>query len=297
MRAHMALIDTLRDKFEIGRHKLSLLDHSVREADGFAVETHAFTTAAGERVRGLLVRPSTTGGRRPAIIYTHAHGFRYDIGAIELLDGRPSLQGPMGPVFARAGYVTLCIDLPCFGERAGVTESAATKARLWEGRSLAGQMVGELASTVDYLASRPDVDPARIGAFGISMGATFTYWLAAVEPRIAAAIHLCAYADFRHLIATGAHDLHGFYLTVPGLLEIAGNGEIAGLIAPRPQFIGIGDEDPLTPPPAFEAAFAQTKATYRTAPDRLVLHREPQSGHVKTPAMHEALLAFVRTHL
>ncbi len=40
------------------------------------------------------------------------------------------------------------------------------------------------------------------------------------------------------------HDLHGIYLTIPGLLEVAGNGEIAGLIAPRPQLICIGDRDP-----------------------------------------------------
>jgi dienelactone hydrolase len=142
--------------------------------------------------------------------------------------------------------VTLAIDLPGFGGRATASESALAKARLWRGRSLAGQMLGELASALDWLAARPEVDAGRIGAFGISMGATL-YWLAAVDPRIACVVHLCCFADFDRLIETGAHDLHGIYLTIPGLIDLASNGRIAGLIAPRPQLICIGDLDLLTP--------------------------------------------------
>ena len=170
---------------------------------------------------------------------------------------------------------------------------------MWEGRSLAGQMLGELSSALDYLAARPDVDADRIGVFGISMGATFGYWLAAVEPRIACVMHLCCFADFRELIATGAHDLHGIYLTIPGLLDIAGNGEIAGLIAPRPQLICIGDQDPLTPPRAVDLAFAANGAAYEAAGarDRLVLHREAETGHEESAAMREHMLAFAGMHL
>ncbi len=263
------------------------------------VETLAFATASGEPVRGLLTRPSTPAGQLPAILYIHAHGNRYDIGAAELLDGRPALQSPLGPVLAAEGFVTLAIDLPCFGARAGVSESAAAKAALWEGRSLAGQMLGELSSATGYLASRADVDAKKIGAFGISMGATFGYWLAAVEPRIASVIQLCCFADLRTLIAAGAHDLHGIYLTVPGLLAVAGNGAIAGLVAPRPQLICIGDRDPLTPPEAVDIAFAQALAAYAAAgaADNLVLHREAETGHAESPAMRRAVLEFAARHL
>ena len=109
-------------------------------------------------------------------------------------------------------------------------------------------MLGELSSAFDWLSARSDVDSARIGVFGLSMGATFGYWLGAAETRIAAVMQLCCFADFAELLRSGAHDLHGIYLTVPGLLDLAGNGEIAGLVAPRPQLICIGDLDPLTPP-------------------------------------------------
>jgi dienelactone hydrolase len=90
----------------------------------------------------------------------------------------------------------LAIDLPCFGGRAAAAEGAAAKAALWRGGSLAGQMLGELASALDWLAADPGVDARRIGVFGLSMGATLGYWLGAVEPRLAAVAHLCCFADF-----------------------------------------------------------------------------------------------------
>jgi dienelactone hydrolase len=155
-------------------------------------------------------------------------------------------------------------------------------------------MVAEQAAAFNWLAARDDIIAERVGVYGISMGATLGYWLAAVEPHVAALVHMCAYADFATLIESGAHDLHGIYLTVPGLLNVASNGEIAGRIAPRPQFIGIGDQDPLTPPAAVDIALEQTRAAYARAGaiDALVVHREADSGHVETPAMREAVLRF-----
>jgi dienelactone hydrolase len=91
------------------------------------------------------------------------------------------------------------------------------------------------------------VDGGRIAAMGLSMGATHAYWLAALDDRVAAVVHLCAFADMGPLIASGGHDLHGIYMSVPGLLQNGDMGDVAALIAPRPQFIAWGGRDPLTP--------------------------------------------------
>jgi dienelactone hydrolase len=283
----------LARRFEVGAHPLRF--RGLGPAEGGARRV-GFATAAGEAVGGFLLEPDG-GGRAPAVLYIHAHGGRYDIGAREALDGREALCRPMGPELARAGFRVLALDMPCFGGRQGVSEGAAAKAAQWHGGSLAGQMLGELSSAVGWLAADAGTDPGRIGVFGISMGATLGYWLAAVEPRVAAVAHLCCFADFGPMVASGAHDLHGHYLTVPGLLRMATNGEIAGLVAPRPQFVGIGAEDPLTPPEAVGPALARLREAYAGAQRALRVRVEPGVGHRETPEMRAEAMRFFRDSL
>ncbi|MDR7123829.1 CocE/NonD family hydrolase [Pseudotabrizicola sp. 4114] len=251
----------------------------------------------GEEIRAFWCRPRDCTGPLPAVLILHAHGNRYDIGAAEVIHGRPALFAPTGRALAARGIASLCLDMPCFGSRAGQSESALSKALLWEGRSPAGQMLAENIAALDWLCARPDVDAGRTGVFGLSMGATLAYWLGALDPRLRAVAQACCFADFRQLIALGQHDLHGIYLTVPGLLPLASNGQIAGMIAPRAQFIGLGDMDPLTPPAATAAALREVQAAYAQHGGRLVIHREPASGHVETQAMHLAMLAFMTAEL
>jgi len=283
---------TLAGMFEVGQHPLTFQGSVPR---GGGIHDLSFTTAAGAPVRGILCRPDAP-SPLPVVLNLHAHGNRYEIGANELTDGRAALQAPLGPVLMAMGIASVCLDMPCFGARSGAGESAAAKAALWEGRSLAGQMIGESVSALDWIAAQDWVDPSRIGVFGMSMGATLGYWLAAVDGRVRALVQVCCLADFRGLIAAGGHDLHGIYLTVPGLLRVAGNGEIAGLVAPRAQLICIGDLDPLTPEAAVEVALRAVRAGYARG-GRLVVHREALSGHVETAAMRAAALAFLRDEL
>lgn len=261
---------------------------------GVATEQLALLTPDGEKVRGFLTGPAGEWHGRPAVLYCHAHGNRYGIGADELLDGRPTLQPePYGTALAKRGMVALSIDMPCFGARAGDAESALSKRRLWEGRTLFGQMLSELAGAFEFLAGLDGVDSRRISAFGFSMGATQAFWLGALEPRLARVAHLCAFADLATLVATGAHDLHGPYMTVPGLLGAFTTGEIAGLVAPRPQLAIMGALDPLTPPEATAAAIADLRQAY--GPKAAALHIDvmPETGHLETPAARARILGFL----
>lgn len=276
---------------------ISLLSARSEDRGDYVVE-HLMLQIGEEPVRGLLTRPAEEAAtQRPAILFGHSHGGRYDIGASELLEGRDYLFDPPGPALARAGYVTLCIDMPTFGRRAAVRESFAAKALLWYGRSLFVEMLSDHAAALTYLASRPDVAPERIGAYGISMGCTLSLWLAAIDPRIAAVAHLCCYADLGTMVELGAHDGHGIYLMVPGLLKTTDTGEIAGLVAPRPQLICVGEADHLTPLPAVLKAWGETEAAYRDAPDAVRLVREPGVGHRETESMRQEALAFFARHL
>lgn len=275
---------------------LSSSESGTRE--GYVFERLEFEVEGAGRVRGLLTRPAAS-GRHPAILYGHSHGGRREIGASELVDGRAYLLSPLGPVFARAGFVTLCLDMPTCGDRHHVEESAAAKAHIWYGRSLIGQMLSEQAAALTYLASRDDVDPGRIGAFGISLGSTLSYWQAALDLRLKAIAHLCCYADYATLVELGAHDHHGIYLLVPGLLNHTSTGEIAGMVAPRPQLICLGDEDELTPPLSIERALVTTRAMYAAAGASGALDVFIEAGvdHRETPDMRQRVMAFFARHL
>lgn len=281
-----ALRQALRLRFGIGPARLRMLDERRVSPAVVALRFHVGDSEAS----GFLTHPLTP-PPWPVVLVVHAHGNRYDIGARELIDGRPAQPAPLGPDLAARGMAALCLDLPCFGARAGMSESAAAKAALWRGGSLAGQMLDELSAQVDWLAG--DARFGAIGAYGLSMGATLGTWLAAVEGRISALAQLCCLADLDALIASGAHDLHGHYLTVPGLPAIARNGVIAGMVAPRPQLVCLGALDPLTPSGALAPALADLRAGYAGCPGALEVMIDPEVGHVETPAMRARVLEFL----
>ena len=285
----------LRELLRFAARPVALKDRAVEERDGYVLE-RLILEIAGQPVRGVLTRP-TSPGPHPAILYGHSHGGLYHLGADELLIGREYLLEPLGPVFARQGYVTLAIDMPIFGARSTEKESFASKARLWFGGSLIGDMLNDHAAALTYLLGRDDVDPKRVGAFGMSMGCTLSFWLGAVDERLASVAHFSCFADLRTLIELGLHDGHGAYLIVPGLLNEADAGAIAGLIAPRPQLICVGDADNLTPVLAVDRAWPEVQAAYAAHPDRVTLIREPGVGHQETPRMRAAMLDFFRRTL
>jgi hypothetical protein len=263
---------------------------------GWVLEDLLFRNAGGEAVPAFFLRPPEGHAPVPAAIYAHAHGNRYHIGRDELLNGRPALQSPYAPDLVAAGIATLCIEMPCFGARAEPGESARVKAALWQGEPLFAQMLAEQVAGVDFLTAHPMVRGDRIGTLGFSMGSTLAFWLAALEPRIRACSALCSFADLATLVERGAHDGHGHYMTVPGLLSVARTGQIAGLIAPRALQIGVGLQDWSTPEAAVAVARNDLEAAYSRG-GRLVMHVDPDAGHEETTAMRAAVLKFLAEEL
>jgi len=277
-------------------------DCSVRErnqtADMLVSELHLIN-ALGDEIPATLLQPRLLSKPGPAILYCHAHGNRYEIGRRELLSGRQALSSPYAHDLVSQGYQVLCVDMPCFGERQHLQESATAKACLWHGDTLFGWMLSELMAAVTYLSNQPMVDAKRIATLGISMGGTHAWWLAALDTRVSASVALCCFADLGCLIEQNLHDGHGIYMSVPNLLSHISTGELAAKTCPRPQLFGIGLQDWSTPRPCFELAQAELTAVYanENAADQLAFHVETQLGHQESPAMREQVLTFLQHHL
>lgn len=85
--------------------------------------------------------------------------------------------------FAQQGHVVLAIDLYRGRATKSPDEAHELMRGLPEDRALA-----DMVAAVDYLVSRPDVDPARLGSVGWCMGGGYSLTLAVSEPRLRAAV-------------------------------------------------------------------------------------------------------------
>jgi dienelactone hydrolase len=109
-----------------------------------------------------------------------------------------------GPLLAERGFVTLCPDAICFGERYQVGGSFychyGDAVRIYQGnagRSILSKMVDDAMRAVDYLQSLPEVDGSRIGCIGHSHGGYGTLFAMAFDQRIKAGVVSCGFTTFR----------------------------------------------------------------------------------------------------
>ena len=283
-----------------GPVKATLIDRQV--CDGYVREQLVLDLNGIEPVPAFFVSPidASAGKPLPTLLYNHAHGGRYEVGKAEMTTNVYSYT--TNPTYAveltRRGWAALAIDHWAFGERNGRTEGEIFKEFLWRGQVMWGMMVHDSLRAIDYLVSRPDVDAARIGTIGKSMGSTMAWWVAALDERVRVTVDVCCLTEFEDLIAAQGVDCHGMYYYVPGLLNHFSCAEINALIAPRPHLGQAGRYDRLTPMSGLEKIDAHLRKVYRAAgaPNawKLALH---DVGHTQTPAMRKEAMAFLEKFL
>ncbi|MEJ7618742.1 MAG: alpha/beta hydrolase family protein [Pyrinomonadaceae bacterium] len=270
--------------------------------DGYTLEHLVLDLNGIEPVPARLLIPDRRQPRAPGLLYIHAHGGTYELGGEELTTGRTVLPA-YAPICAEQGIVALAIDSWCFGARrqkksGAQGETDAFKLMLWRGQLLWGMMMFDEFQAVSYLCSRPEIDRARIGAFGLSMGATKAWWLAALDPRVRLCVDLCCLTDYEELIKIDNLQGHGVYYYVPRLLRHFQAHEINELIVPRPHLSLNGRHDLLTPPIGVERIRDHLLPLYRRygrEDDCLIELFE--SGHEETPQMRRLVLAWLDKHL
>ena len=275
---------------------------STEKHDGYTLQRITLDLNGFEAVPALLLIPDKRQSPAPGLLYIHWHGGMYDLGKEQLLRGVDA-QPAYAPVCVEKGLVTLAIDSWCFGERKHDAdgkrgEEDTFKRMLWNGQVLFGMMMYDETRALDYLASRPEVDAKRLGALGMSMGATKAWWLVALDPRVRLCADVCCLTDFEELIRTKELSAHGIFYYVPSLLKHFQTVDINELIVPRPRLSVNGRKDPLTPPAGVEKIRDQLLPLYRKYGKEEDCHIELfNAAHVELPEMRKVIMEWLDRYL
>jgi dienelactone hydrolase len=157
-----------------------------------------------------------------------------------------------------------------FNQRASASEQLVARTLFTAGITWPGIVLRDDMRTVDYLVTRPEVDPARIGCVGLSVGGYRSFLLAALDERIKAAVDVGWMTSYASQIKQ--HVIHTVGLTfhVIGLYRYMDLPDLAALIAPRAVMVINGSQDRLFALDGVKSAFDRIARCYAKAgaPDR-----------------------------
>ena len=274
---------------------------SREQRDGFTLERFQFHNGVDMFVPGIIMIPDNLSGPAPAIVAAHQHGGSKDV----IVDSE-------GVYLVKHGFIVAGIDAYYHGDRKGKGPGGANddarpagqqesllKLNMWLGRSLWGMILRDQQILIDYLQTRPEVDPEQIGATGISMGSTTSWWLAAIDERVKAVSSLICFTRYTELIHHGELRAHGVYYFVPGILKHFDTEAIYALVAPRPMLQLSGDQDAGAPTDGILVLEEKVGAVYDLygARDRFRSVIYENTGHEFLPEMREETVAWFKRWL
>jgi dienelactone hydrolase len=256
-----------------------------RTFPGYRRDKVVFDTRPGMSVVAYVLIPDSARQPAPTVICVPGHGRGIDdtVGIDDKGQGRTDkekagYQHDFALQTIEAGMAAVAIEPMAFGARRdpitmkkGLGTTACQPSAggaLLVGQTMIGWRVYDVMRTVDYIATRKELDGNRVGLMGISGGGTVTVFGAALDPRIKAAMVSGYLNTFRDSIGSLSHCIDNY---IPGILNWAEMYDVAGLVAPRPLFSEAGEQDAIFPIAASVESFNQVKAIYKVfgAEDRV----------------------------
>jgi dienelactone hydrolase len=232
------------------------------KGDGFVVEKMHYEASPGLYVTANLYRPEKSEGRLPAILYVCGHAVVVKDGVS--LGNKAGYQHH-GEWFARHGYVCLTIDTVELGEIRGEHHGTFSKGRWWwfsRGYTPAGIETWFGIRGLDYLVSRPDVDPERIGVTGRSGGGAYSWYIAALDERVKVAAPTAGITTLHNHVVDGTVEGHCDCMFFVNTYRWDFD-KVAALIAPRPLLICNTDKDTIFPLDGVVSIYNSTRRIYR----------------------------------
>lgn len=247
------------------------------ECDGYIRERIELTTAGDLIMPTYLLLPNDRPGKLPVIVGCHGHGYGSKAAVGLLPSGEdsgddPNVHHKFAVSLVKRGFAVIVPELLGFGERKLEREEIVGRDAnscfpigtflLMIGKTIAGMRIQETMAAIDYVSGRSEVDPSRIGIFGLSGGGLVAAFTAALDRRIRAAVISCYTNTFADSILSRRHCIDNY---IPGILRYAEMPDLIGLIAPRPLFVEAGLEDHLFPPHGTEKALSHLRKVYAAA--------------------------------
>jgi dienelactone hydrolase len=231
--------------------------------------------------------------RLPAVLYVCGHSPRGR-------NGNKTAYQSHGIWFARHGYVCLVLDTLQLGEIGAIHHGTYREGRWWwhsRGYTPAGVECFNGIRGIDYLISRPDVDPERIAVTGISGGGAATFWIAAADERAKVAVPVSGMADLMSYVPNRVINGHCDCMFLYNTFEWPWT-RIASLIAPRALLFVNSDQDGIFPMDANQRVINRLERVYSLyGASDFVDSVVSIGGHAYRQDIRQAAFRFTNMHL
>jgi hypothetical protein len=283
------------------------------EHDEFTLEKLHFQSSPGLYVTGSLYLPKGLDKPAPTILYVCGHGRVKEDG---ISYGNKATYQHHGIWFARHGYVCLIIDTLQLGEIEGLHHGTYREGMWWwheRGYTPAGVEAWNCIRALDYLETRDEVDAERFGVTGRSGGGAYSWWIAALDERIKAAVPVAGITSLRnHLLGPfqsspwSRGDTRGHDGCIEGHCDCMFFNNtyrwdfpmVAALVAPRALLISNTDKDRIFPLDGVYDVYTKTQKIYELygATDKLGL-QICEGPHQDTQQLRVHAFQWMNRHL
>lgn len=239
---HRKKLIELLGGFPASKTPLNPRREPVGESPAYRAERVWLEALPGVEVYGMLLTPKRP-GRRPALICLHGMG-----GSPAMTAGvseRDDYMRRFGAQAAERGYVVFApYIISDMAQRNRLHRKA-----IWVGQTLQILEQWKMLRVTDFLVSLAEVDPARIGMYGISWGGRTTLYQAAIDPRLAAVVisgyfNQTTKKQFEASPYSTAYvDTDEEYSFFPSFATEFSDADLASMVAPRPLFVEAGTLD------------------------------------------------------